>query len=218
MTRQNNDPRVIRTRRLLKQALIELMEEQAFEEIKVQDISDRATVKRVTFYLHYKDKNELLIQCIDEILSDLREKVSVNVSLLDNFDYLEEYPHSSFVQLFHQIAENFAFYKALLVTNRIPYLASGLLEIIHEFVSEGINQIEPSDQNLTAKRDLIIKYVESAFLEVIIWWIKNNLHYSEHEMAFQLMNLSIKGPYKNNPLKKRDESLAENELNKKPFN
>lgn len=218
MTRLKKDPRVIRTRRLLKQALIELMEEQAFEEIKVQDISNRATVKRVTFYLHYKDKNELLIQCIDEILSDLREKVNVQVSLLDNFDYLEEDPHPSFVQLFHQIAENFAFYKGLLVTNRVPYLASGLLEIIHEFVSEGINQIEPSEQNLTANRDLIIKYVESAFLEVIIWWIKNNLHYSEREMAFQLMNLSIKGPYKNNPLKKRDESLAENELNKKPLN
>ncbi|MGE7841367.1 TetR/AcrR family transcriptional regulator C-terminal domain-containing protein [Lysinibacillus sp. NPDC093712] len=211
MTRQKIDPRVIRTRRLLKQALIELMEEQAFEEIKVQDISDRATVKRVTFYLHYKDKNELMVQCIDEILSDLREKVSVKISLLDNFDYLEEYPHPSFVQLFQHIAENFSFYKAFLVTNRIPYLASGLLEIIHEFVSEGINQIEPSEQNLTAKRDLIIKYVESAFLEVIIWWIKNNLPYSEHEMAFQLMNLSIKGPYKHNPLKNREESLAENE-------
>ncbi|MFD4705489.1 TetR/AcrR family transcriptional regulator [Gottfriedia sp. NPDC058432] len=217
MTKQKIDPRVIRTRRLLKQAFIDLMEVRAFDEITVQDISDKATVKRATFYLHYKDKNELMIQYIDETLKDLREKVNVQISFLDNFDYLDQQPHPSFVQLFHQIAENFAFYRALLVTNRIPYLTSGLLEIIHEFVSEGINQIEPSDQNLFAKRDLIIKYVESAFLEVIIWWIENNMHYSEHEMAFQLMTLSIKGPYKNNPLKYRSLS-AENDANKKPIN
>lgn len=40
-----------------------------------------------------------------------------------------------------------------------PYLTSGLLEIIHEFISVGLNRIEPNDQNLTAKRDLIIKYI-----------------------------------------------------------
>ena len=202
MSRQKEDPRVIRTRRLLKQAFIDLMGERTFEQITVQDISDRATVKRVTFYLHYKDKNDLMIQCIDEILCDLRDKVNVQRAFSIDFDHLESEPHPSFVQLFHHVAENFPFYKALLVTNRTPYLTSGLLEIIHEFISEGINRIEPNEQNLTAKRDLIIKYVESAFLEVIIWWIENNLHYSEYDMAFQLMNLSIKGPYKTNFLEK----------------
>jgi hypothetical protein len=43
--------------------------------------------------------------------------------------------------------------------------------------------------------------VESAFLEVIIWWIEKGMHISEKEMAFQLMNLSIKGPYNHNPMK-----------------
>lgn len=202
MTKQRKDPRVIRTQHLLKQAFIDLMEEKEYEQITVQDISDRATVKRVTFYLHYKDKNDLMFQCIDEILNDLRKKVNEQVSFSEGYDFLDEQPHPSFIQLFHQIAENFTFYKGLLVTNRIPYLTKGLLEIIHEFVSEGINQIEPDDHNLTADRNLIIKYVESAFLEVIIWWIENNMHFSEHEMAFQLMNISIKGPYIHNPMKK----------------
>lgn len=202
MTKQKKDPRVIRTQRLLKQALIELMEERELDKITVQDISDKATVKRVTFYLHYKDKYDLLTKCIDEMLEDLRQKVKEQVSYSEQFEFIDKQPHPSFVQLFHQITENFTFYKALLVTNRIPYLTTGLLEIIHEFISEGINQIEPNDQNLTANRQLIIKYVESAFLEVIIWWVENNMHFSEQEMAFQLMNLSIKGPYIDNPLKK----------------
>ncbi|MFF2446535.1 TetR/AcrR family transcriptional regulator [Neobacillus sp. NPDC058068] len=201
MKKQRTDPRVIRTQRLLKHALIDLMEERKFEQITVQDISDRASIKRVTFYLHYKDKNALLIQSIDDVLSELREQITKCISYPNDFEFRENEPHPSFIELFHQIAAQFPFYKALLVKNRVAYLTNGLLEIIHEFVSEGINQTEPDDNNLTANRDLIIKYVESAFLEVIIWWVENNMHYSEHEMAVQLMALSIKGPYHHIPTK-----------------
>lgn len=203
MSTQRKDPRAVRTQSLLKRAFIELMEEREFEQITVADISERATVKRATFYLHYKDKADLMNHCIDETLNDLHEKVSKQVSFIDNFDFLEDQPHPSFVQLFHQIGENYPFYRALLVTNRIPSLTSGLLAFIHEFISDGINQIEPDDKNLTANRELIIKYVESAFLEVIIWWIEKGMHVSEKEIAFQLMNLSIKGPYIQNPIKGR---------------
>ncbi|WP_102273435.1 TetR/AcrR family transcriptional regulator [Cytobacillus massiliigabonensis] len=203
MPTKRKDPRTVRTQSLLKRAFIELMEEREFEQITVADISERATVKRATFYLHYKDKTDLMNQCINETLNDLHEKVSKQVSFLGNFDFLEDQPHPSFVQLFHQIGINYPFYRALLVTNRIPSLTTGLLAFIHEFISEGINQIEPNDQNLTANRELIIKYVESAFLEVIIWWVERGMHLSEEEMAFQLMNLSIKGPYNHNPMKDR---------------
>lgn len=203
MSTQRKDPRAVRTQSLLKRAFIELMEEREFEQITVADISERATVKRATFYLHYKDKTDLMNHCIDETLNDLHEKVSKQVSFIDNFDFLEDQPHPSFVQLFHQIGENYPFYRALLVTNRIPSLTSGLLAFIHEFISKGINQIEPNDKNLTANRELIIKYVESAFLEVIIWWIEKGMHLSEKEIAFQLMNLSIKGPYIQNPMNGR---------------
>jgi len=54
------DPRVRRTRRLLQQALTELMAEKSFRSITVQDIAERATVNRVTFYAHFADKDALL--------------------------------------------------------------------------------------------------------------------------------------------------------------
>ncbi len=55
-----NDPRVKRTRQLLKQALADLLAEKAFHEITVQDITERATLNRVTFYAHFEDKYDLL--------------------------------------------------------------------------------------------------------------------------------------------------------------
>src|SRR5205807_1741174 len=46
------DPRVKRTRKLLQQAFIELFQEKGFASISIQDITERATVNRATFYAH----------------------------------------------------------------------------------------------------------------------------------------------------------------------
>lgn len=54
------DPRVKRTRKLLLDALVELMAEKSFQSITVQDVAERATVNRATFYAHFEDKFALL--------------------------------------------------------------------------------------------------------------------------------------------------------------
>ena len=54
------DRRILRTRRLLRTALVELMEELDFHQITVQDITDRAMINRTTFYTHFEDKYALL--------------------------------------------------------------------------------------------------------------------------------------------------------------
>lgn len=54
------DPRILRTRKLLQQALVNLMKEREFDSISVQDIAEAATINRATFYDHYPDKFALL--------------------------------------------------------------------------------------------------------------------------------------------------------------
>lgn len=54
------DPRIVRSRRMLMEALAKLLNQKEFEDISVQDIADEATLNRATFYLHYPDKNALL--------------------------------------------------------------------------------------------------------------------------------------------------------------
>ena len=54
------DPRVKRTRKMLEQAFVELMQEKGFQDITIQDITDRATVNRATFYAHFEDKFDML--------------------------------------------------------------------------------------------------------------------------------------------------------------
>ncbi len=60
------DPRVVRTRRLIRDALVSLLAERNFESISVQEIAARATVNRATFYAHFTDKFALLDAMIRE--------------------------------------------------------------------------------------------------------------------------------------------------------
>jgi AcrR family transcriptional regulator len=54
------DPRVKRTRGMLQQALADLLGEKTFQNITVQEITERAEVNRATFYAHFEDKYALL--------------------------------------------------------------------------------------------------------------------------------------------------------------
>jgi AcrR family transcriptional regulator len=63
--RNRSDPRVLRTRNALGNALVQLMTERAFESITVQDVLDRARVGRSTFYVHYDGKDDLLTSDAD---------------------------------------------------------------------------------------------------------------------------------------------------------
>ena len=63
------DRRVQRTRRLLHKALMSCILEKKYESITVQEILNRADVGRSTFYVHFRDKDELLVSGFGELQS-----------------------------------------------------------------------------------------------------------------------------------------------------
>src|SRR5215475_13530041 len=64
-----NDPdrRVQKTRKLLQDALIELVAEKGFEAVSIREILDKANVGRSTFYAHFQDKDQLLHSILDRL-------------------------------------------------------------------------------------------------------------------------------------------------------
>jgi len=56
---RREDRRIRRTRQLLKQASIEIMQKKGFLATSIQEITERANVNRGTFYDHFADKYEL---------------------------------------------------------------------------------------------------------------------------------------------------------------
>lgn len=75
------DPRVTRTRKLIRDSLVSLLAEKSFESISVQDIAERATVNRATFYAHFPDKFALLDAVVrEDVAARLSEGDPLSVS------------------------------------------------------------------------------------------------------------------------------------------
>jgi AcrR family transcriptional regulator len=82
---RKEDPRVIRTRQLLVQAFMALLNEKSFQSITVQNITERATVNRVTFYAHFQDKYALLEYTIRTMIQE-----RLHSQLPEELDYCPE--------------------------------------------------------------------------------------------------------------------------------
>jgi AcrR family transcriptional regulator len=74
---ETTDPRILRSRRMLMEALARLLVKKEFEDLSVQEIADEATLNRATFYLHYPDKNALLQAMTASRFRDLIERRSI---------------------------------------------------------------------------------------------------------------------------------------------
>ena len=72
------DPRIKRTRSLILQAFSELLAEEGFEAIAVQDVTNKAEINRATFYAHFQDKYALLDYAVGYRFSQEIEKRTLN--------------------------------------------------------------------------------------------------------------------------------------------
>jgi AcrR family transcriptional regulator len=72
------DPRVKRTRNLILKSFGELLAEKNFENISVQDVTDKAEINRATFYKHFVDKFALLDYSINQMFMQEIEKRMLN--------------------------------------------------------------------------------------------------------------------------------------------
>lgn len=117
MNKQITDRRIRKTKRLLREALIELMSEKSLEHITIKDLTERADLNRGTFYLHYCDIYDLLEQSENEILEEINNiMIKFDPTLMIEYD-LKNKPFPPLVELFECFAHNMNFGKALMGSN-----------------------------------------------------------------------------------------------------
>src|ERR1700761_7202482 len=80
---ESTDPRVLRSRQMLMEALLRLLNRKEFDDISIQEIADEAGLNRATFYLHYPDKNALLQAMTDARFRDLIARRGVSFTNCD---------------------------------------------------------------------------------------------------------------------------------------
>ncbi|HAT46810.1 MAG TPA: TetR/AcrR family transcriptional regulator, partial [Ktedonobacter sp.] len=112
MTQPVSNLRVRRTQKLLREALIELIEERGFEALTIGEMTERAMVSRAAFYRNYQDKYDLVEQIFEEAMSALLNAVG---------DLGLEHPPEIWVTFFEHIAQYERLYRALLGRKGSPW-------------------------------------------------------------------------------------------------
>src|SRR5258708_13952044 len=112
MTQPVSNLRVRRTQKLLREALIELIEERGFEALTIGELTSRAMVSRAAFYRNYQDKYDLVGQIFEEAMSTLLNAVA---------ELWREHPSEVCVKFFEHLAHYERLFPAPLASNASPW-------------------------------------------------------------------------------------------------
>jgi AcrR family transcriptional regulator len=186
------DRRKVRTRQLLRDALMALIVEKGYENIQVQDITERANVARATFYLHYGDKDELLFASLREIyeqLAQLQRPADMFLHDLQNPDDIDSSD-------FEHVAAHAEFYKVMLsdkgsiafLWQVTDYLAGIFQTEIIEAVDDGSTLAAPR-----VPSDFLAHCLVGMQINAMRWWLKNGMQYSPKQMAQMLEYVCLLG-------------------------
>jgi AcrR family transcriptional regulator len=183
------DRRITRTRAQLRDSLWELILTQGYDAITISDITDNANLGRTTFYLHYKDKDDLLTQSIDEVAAEL-------VQRLDAFQPGVGKLKPATELIFEHAAENAEFYQILLQGHGVETTAGRVQEIINHHITIGFEQVlKPfgGEKRLSLPLPLLIQFFSTSLLGIVIWWLENEMPFSPQKMADQYYQLLMHG-------------------------
>ncbi|MHB8812963.1 MAG: TetR/AcrR family transcriptional regulator [Steroidobacteraceae bacterium] len=169
VSEERADRRIQRTRALLHEALGSLIREKPYDRISVTEILDRAKISRSTFYIHFRDKDELLMSGMRALLlgalpmgggatTDAAERmVAFSLPLLS---HIHEHRRSA---------------KARLGERGRAILHEHLRRVLSEWIEQTMvgdrgPPLSRSRRSLIAP-ELLARHIASTFVLILHWWL-----------------------------------------------
>ena len=183
MTQKADNLRVKRTKILLREALIALIDEQGFDTLTVGELTQRAMVSRAAFYRNYRDKYDLVEQIFEEAMSTLFHAIG---------EFGREHPVDVWIQFFEQIAQYDRLYRSLLGKKGSPWFVWKMRASLAELVKEHGSLEDPHDPGVSAHdphpahpfSDMFVpNLVATMIVEAITWWLEQGQSYPPKELA-----------------------------------
>jgi AcrR family transcriptional regulator len=175
-----NDRRSQRTRQLLSEALVQLLQEKEYSTITVNDIIERANVGRSTFYAHYRDKDDLFLDQLDRVIEFLNQQSP----------HQEEIPFFPSLGLFQHVGDHYELYKALVWGPGMDILTKHLQKSLSQRVQEGL---ERSGREFEILPPILASFITGSFLSLLKWWLENKRTYSPRQMDEMYLKLILPG-------------------------
>ncbi len=168
------DRRIRRTRDRLGDALVSLMQEKPFDTITVQDVLDRAGVSRSTFYVHYSDKDDLLMSDADEFFESISMALSVHQDQSDRVAPVREF--------FAHVGEVPRFFNALVASGKVH----DTLALARGHFARGIERRLaelPRGRGIPpANRPAMAFALAGSLLSLLTWWLDRGKRESPAQM------------------------------------
>jgi AcrR family transcriptional regulator len=182
--RRKPDRRIRRTCERLGSALVALIQERPMDDVTVQDVLDRASVGRSTFYLHYSDKDDLLLSQLEEFL----EMMSTALSMRKE----ESHRVVPVAELFAHIGSQKKLYRALADSGRLNdffdlaqgYFARGIEQRLKE--SKRLSRLHLSNlrqsQRAQPESGARASALAGSVLSLLRWWLDRGAKESPRAM------------------------------------
>jgi AcrR family transcriptional regulator len=177
--RAKEDRRVGRTRKLLEDALHDLILEKGYEAVTVQDIIDRANVGRSTFYAHYTDKQQLLFSGFAGLEAHLSEQQKlIRAKSADPIERVFGFS----LAMFQHVHEYRRIWAMVAGKQTGAAVLRQIQAILEKIVGREIASLAPRGASPAVPPALITQYVVNSMLGLLTWWLDEGSRYSPEEV------------------------------------
>lgn len=178
---EKTDLRILKTKKNLYSSLLELLENHAFEEIKVSEICSKALINRSTFYTHFEDKYSLL----DSLIKDLKTSLINGLKENKNISNSKEYYLEVINILLTHVEKEKNFYIPIVTNNR----NSIAMDMIYDALKEDIETRIKKEKKSDIPSDFVSNFYLGAISYVGIEWLRNKCNYPKEEIIEYLKKL-----------------------------
>ena len=171
------DRRVLRTQQSLGNALVDLTLEKGYDAITIKELTQRANIGYATFFRHFKHKDELLMSVLETMLVELQKLLKPEMSAYEQALIMFEY-----------IKTNSRIYRVFISIPRESHLVRPVYEAVEASVRE--NYVARDESRIPI--EVAINHIVASIVELVRWWIGNDLSYSPEQMATIQSELIVK--------------------------
>lgn len=192
METQKKNRRVARTRKLIRQAMVELMMEKGYEKVTVQDILNRANIGRSTFYAHYRDKEDLLLRGIAEISYGPEVEASVRQHLQDLRRRGVTHTLST-TPMFTHVKNNRQLHEVMFRQNRENPLAEKGTALLYANTKAQLEHLQRPGHQPTVPLEALTHFLTGGLMALIQWWVDSGLEYTPQQMDELFQRVAMPG-------------------------
>ncbi|MCQ2398115.1 MAG: TetR/AcrR family transcriptional regulator [Sphaerochaetaceae bacterium] len=172
------DFRVQRTYGFLTKALVDLLKKKDFSEITVNELCEKALIRRATFYKHFTDKLELFKFVVNRNFDFFGKS--------HNFKYDRENPGTFYPEIVNYILsfaeENKAVLQSIFSGSAAAQLTSIMLETTEHHICKHLKQDIENGAREIARPELLAAMMSGAIVYMANRWVKNNIDVSKEEI------------------------------------